>query len=206
MKLIRFFFAWMIIGCAMNEAHAQAVPDTSMNQVIPDSAIAKQQEVNALPNDDEGVIFRPQEQQHNAKKAGLYSALLPGAGQLYNKDYWKIPLIYAGAGVAVYFYTNNQTNYRKYRRAYILRLDNDPGNDTEPTYSAAEIKTLQDEYKRWLDLTGLFTAVGYTLQVLDAVVFAHLKEFDISRDISFRMQPVAYPNGGMGFGVAMHWR
>lgn len=187
-------------------ALAQAIPDTSMNQVIPDSAFAKQREVNALPNDDAGVIFRPQEQQHNAKKAGLYSALLPGAGQFYNKDYWKIPLIYAGVGVAVYFYTNNQTNYRKYRRAYILRLDNDPNNDTETIYSAAEIKTLQDEYKRWLDLTGLFTVVGYTLQILDAVAFAHLKEFDISRDISFRLQPVAHPNGGMGFGVAMHLR
>lgn len=199
--IIIFFFA-----CIHHCAFAQAVPDTSMNQVIPDSAIAKQQEVKELPNAEENTSYRPTEQQHNAKKAGLYSAILPGAGQLYNKDYWKIPLIYAGAGVASYFFINNQKNYRKYRRAYITRLDNDLSNDEEPLRSAQEIKTLQDEYKRWLDLTGLFTALGYTLQVLDAVVFAHLKEFDISRDISLRMQPVAHPNGGMGFGIALLWR
>ncbi len=139
----------------------------------------------------------------NPKKAGLYSLLLPGAGQLYNRQYWKIPIIYVGAGVAVYFYTNNQKNYQKYRSAYISRLD-PTLPDKETMYSEQELKILQDEYKRWLDMTSLFTAVGYTLQVLDAVVFAHLKDFDISKDISMRLQPVAAPQGGLGLGLAFH--
>ncbi|HTN45319.1 MAG TPA: DUF5683 domain-containing protein [Flavipsychrobacter sp.] len=178
-----------------------------MKQVIPDSAIAKQNEVKNLPNTEANKEYSPTEKQPNAKKAGLYSAILPGAGQLYNKQYWKIPLIYAGAGAAVYFFVNNQKNYRKYRQAYIARIDNDPATiDKEPLRTTEEIQYLQNEYKRWLDMTGLLTAVGYTLQILDAVVFAHLKEFDISRDISLKMQPVALPNGGIGFGLAMRWK
>jgi hypothetical protein len=74
----------------------------------------------------------------------------------------------------------------------------------ELNYTPAQLKTLQDEYKKWLDMTGLLTAVGYTLQVLDAVVFCHLKEFDISRDISLKLQPVNMMNGGVGLGLAMH--
>lgn len=143
--------------------------------------------------------------QHNPKKAALYSAILPGAGQLYNKQYWKIPIVYAGAGVAVYFFTDNQKNYRKYRKAYISRLD-PTLPDEEPLRSLQELKVLQDEYKRWLDLTSLFTALGYTLQILDAVVFANLKDFDISQDISVRMQPMAMPNGGAGFGLAVRFK
>jgi TM2 domain-containing membrane protein YozV len=183
---------------------SQAVPDTSMKHIIPDSAITKQDEVKSLPNAGENATYSPTPHQTNAKKSGLYSAILPGAGQLYNKQYWKIPLIYAGAGVATYFFIDNQRNYRKYRRAYISRLDNDVTNDEQTNYSLQEVKVLQDQYKRWLDMTGLFTALGYTLQIMDAVVFAHLKDFDISRDISMRMQPVMYPNGGAGLGLAFH--
>jgi hypothetical protein len=204
---IRCIFLLLALILSCRTVFAQAVPDTSMNQVIPDSAIAKQNEVKNLPNTEANKEYRPTENQPNAKKAGLYSAILPGAGQLYNKQYWKIPLIYAGAGVAVYFFVNNQKNYRKYRQAYIARIDNDPATvDKEPLRTTEEIQYLQNEYKRWLDMTGLLTAVGYTMQILDAVVFAHLKEFDISRDISLKMQPVTLPNGGVGFGLAMRWK
>lgn len=207
MSGIRCIFLLLALILSCRTVFAQAVPDTSMNQVIPDSAIAKQNEVKNLPNTEANKEYRPTENQPNAKKAGLYSAILPGAGQLYNKQYWKIPLIYAGAGVAVYFFVNNQKNYRKYRQAYIARIDNDPATvDKEPLRTTEEIQYLQNEYKRWLDMTGLLTAVGYTMQILDAVVFAHLKEFDISRDISLKMQPVTLPNGGVGFGLAMRWK
>lgn len=188
-------------------AAAQAVPDTSMKQVIPDSAIAKQNEVKRLPNVDADKQYQPTERQPNAKKAGLYSALLPGTGQLYNKQYWKLPVVYAGAGAAVYFFIDNQKKYRKYRQAYIARIDNDPTTiDKEKLRTTEELQYLQNEYKRFLDMTGLLTAVGYTMQILDAVVFAHLKDFDISRDISLKMQPVTLPNGGVGIGLAMRWK
>jgi hypothetical protein len=88
----------------------------------------------------------------------------------------------------------------------VATLDQDPAtvNEFEGLYGQAELRQLQDGYKRYLDMTVLFTVVGYTLQVIDAVVFAHLKNFDMSRDISLRIQPVAAPNGA-GIGLVMNF-
>ncbi len=195
---------FIVLVAASLRSLAQAVPDTSLKQVIPDSARAEQQRVQALPNDAAGVRHESVPGYPNPKKAGLYSAILPGAGQRYNKQYWKIPVVYAGVGAAVYFFQFNSNKYRGYRRAYIASLE---GRDHEYTgiYDAATLKQLQDGYKRYLDMTGLLTAVGYTLHVIDAVVFSHLKNFDIYRDITLRMQPVAQPNG-IGFGLVAHFK
>jgi hypothetical protein len=182
----------------------QAVPDTSLKQVIPDSAIAEKEKVERLPNADAGVTYQPKSWQPNPKKAGLYSAILPGAGQLYNRQYWKIPVVYVGVGAAVYFIKFNSDKYRTYRRAYVASLQ---GKEHEFTdlYDQAALKQLQDGYKRYLDMSVLFTVVGYTLQVIDAVVFSHLKNFDMSRDITLRVQPVAHPLGA-GIGLVAHFR
>jgi hypothetical protein len=187
--------------CAYVPGFAQAVPDTSLKQVIPDSARTSNQQVAELRN-DAPQKYKPQPWQPNPKKAGLYSAILPGAGQLYNRQYWKIPVIYVGVGAAVYFIKFNSDKYRSYRTAYIASLE---GKEHEYTgkYDQAALKQLQDGYKRYLDMTVLFTALGYTLQVVDAVVFAHLRNFDVSRDISLRLQPVAHPNGA-GLGVVAY--
>jgi hypothetical protein len=139
------------------------------------------------------------------KKAGLYSALFPGSGQIYNRQYWKVPILYAGFGVAGYFIATNYSNYNKYRTAYIAVIDSDPNTISTELYGQADLKQLQDQYKQWVDLTVLFTSLGYMLQVMDAVVFAHLKNFDISPDISLKMRPMAMPNGGLGFGLAFNF-
>jgi hypothetical protein len=182
----------------------QAVPDTSMNKVIPDSARANHDEVVNLPNDAAGKVYKPGPWQPNPKKSGLYSAILPGSGQLYNRQYWKIPIVYVGVGAAAYFIQFNYNKYQKYRKAYIGRLNNPaPTDEFVDIYSTASLKQLQDGYKKYLDMTILLTGVGYMLQVLDAVVFAHLKNFDVSRDLSLRMQPVMDPTGA-GLGLVVH--
>lgn len=182
----------------------QAVPDTSLKQAIPDSAIREKEKVESLPNDGAETTYEPKRWQPNPKKAGLYSAILPGAGQLYNRQYWKIPVVYVGVGAAAYFIKFNSDKYRSYRRAYVASLQ---GKEHEFTdlYDQAALKQLQDGYKRYLDMTVLFTVVGYTLQVVDAVVFAHLKNFDMSRDITLRVQPVAHPLGA-GIGLVAHFK
>ncbi|MBL7717531.1 MAG: hypothetical protein JNL72_01740 [Flavipsychrobacter sp.] len=143
--------------------------------------------------------------QPDPKKAGLYSALLPGSGQVYNRQYWKVPVVYAGLGAAAYFINFNYRNYNRYRTAYIATIDTDPNTISTEIYSSADLKQLQDQYKQWLDMTVLITSLGYMLQVMDAVVFAHLKNFDISPDISVRFKPMAMPNGGGGFGLAFQF-
>jgi hypothetical protein len=143
-------------------------------------------------------IFEPK-----PKKAALYSAILPGMGQAYNRQYWKIPVIYAGVGVSGYFLIFNANQYQKYRKIYIARLQGDNSDDM-PYYSNDNIKTLQDAYKKYLDMTVLLTALGYTIQMADALAAAHLRNFDVSPNISMRLQPVMTPIGP-GIGLVAHF-
>lgn len=144
--------------------------------------------------------------QPNPKKSGMYSALLPGMGQIYNRQYWKAPVIYAGLAVAGYFFVDNLNNYRDYRKAYIGRTNNPyPTDKYVGIYSTDQLQQLQNDYNRFLDLTVLFTTLGYALQVIDAITSAHLKNFDISRDISMRVAPVANPQG-LGLGLVMNFK
>lgn len=201
--VLRLVLALLVSLAAVLPAAAQATLDTSVNTPLPDSLRARKLAQQGPPM--ETVTTKPQPWQPNPKKSALYSAILPGSGQLYNRQYWKIPVIYAGVATAGYFFFDNRSNYRKYRKAYVARLT-DPNFQDEFTglYSRDNLKTLQDAYKRYLDMTVLLTALGYTIQVLDAVTFAHLKNFDVSKDISFRFQPVSDPTG-VGVGLVMHF-
>lgn len=141
--------------------------------------------------------------QPDPKRAGLYSALVPGLGQIYNRQYWKVPVIYAGLAVAGYFFVDNLTNYQNYRKAYIGRVNNPyPTDKYVNIYSPEQLQQLQNDYNRFLNLTVLFTTVGYTLQVIEAITGAHLKNFDISRDISFQLKPeFRSSTAGMAFVI-----
>ncbi|MEO6830971.1 MAG: DUF5683 domain-containing protein [Chitinophagaceae bacterium] len=200
----------LLLFFAAAKATAQVVPYTSLNHVLPDTLPARTAPILASPSaeqvkyDSLHVLLLPF--QPNPKKSALYSAILPGAGQFYNRQYWKIPVIYVGIGVATYFLVDNSTQYQRYRRAYISRINN-PNFQDEFTgiRSEGDLKILQDFYKKNLDMTVLFTTIGYMLQVMDALAFAHLKNFDISKNISLKMQPLVLPNGGVGMGLAMRF-
>lgn len=137
------------------------------------------------------------------KKAIMYSAILPGLGQVYNRQYWKVPIIYAGMAAAFIAYDFNSSRYETYKKAYIARIDNNPSTTDEfvGLYTDANLKTLQDSYKRFADMTILFTAVGFAIQSLDALTAAHLKNFDVSKDISFRFSPTVLPSGQIGIAM-----
>ena len=169
-----------------------------------------------VPGVDSGVVKKDSTKQlqaekkepfqPNPKRAGLFSALLPGMGQVYNRQYWKVPVIYAGFAVAGYFINDNLTNYRSYRKAYIGRINNPfPTDKYVDIYSRDQLAQLQNEYSKYLNLSVLFTGVGYTLQVIEALTGAHLKNFDVSRDISLRVQPDLRP-GAAGISLALNFR
>jgi hypothetical protein len=144
--------------------------------------------------------------QPDPKKAGMYSAILPGLGQLYNKQYWKIPVVYGAFGVATYFIITNLKNYQSYYKAYIGRINNPyPSDQYVNIYSESQLQQLETDYSKYLDLTVLFTGIGFAVQVIDAVTSAHLKNFDISRDISMKVKPVIYPTGA-GVGILMSFK
>ncbi len=190
---------------------AQSVSDTTTGKELStDTTLAV---VDPLPKTTQDSFrakeVKPHKFEPKPKKAGMYSSILPGSGQFYNRQYWKVPAIYVGVAAAGYFINFNLTNYQKYRKAYYTRIDNDPTTvDTDietKKYTTENLKQLQDQYRKWLDMTVLLTALGYTVQVIDAIASAHLKNFDISRDISLRIQPVAQPNY-IGMGLAVNFK
>lgn len=167
-------------------------------QVAQDSvrSVSRDTTARGFTEDTIAVLQAPKHFQPNPKKAGLYSSILPGSGQLYNRQYWKIPVIYAGIGVAGYFFIRNLNYYQSYRKAYIGRVNNPaPTDKYVGIYTDEQLNQLQNDYSKYLDLTVLFSAIGYSLQVIDAITSAHLKNFDISRDISMHARPFILPGG-----------
>lgn len=210
---ILFLFAFVLFSTLLpSRAWAQAVPDTSLNKVFPDTTKTAQS-INAKKTDDslkavqsiatlrDTIPAKPRLYSPNPKRAGMLSAILPGLGQLYNHDYWKIPIIYAGIGVSAYYFSYNLSNYNTYRKAYI----DYPNDQFGGKYDQTQLQQIRDDFERYLDFTVLLASIGYVIQVLDAVAAAHLKNFDISRDLSLRMQPVAAPNG-VGFGLVLNMK
>ena len=127
---------------------------------------------------------------HSPSKAVLYSAILPGAGQAYNKKYWKIPIIYAGIGVLVYAIDFNQKNYSTFKDAFIVRTDGDSSTtDNYPRFTDDNLKTLFQYYRRNRDLSYILISTLYVLNILDAYVDAELFYFDVSDKLSLRSSP-----------------
>jgi hypothetical protein len=134
---------------------------------------------------DEEILDRP-------KKAGFYSAVLPGLGQAYNKRYWKIPVIYGAFGTIGYFIGWNNNKYQQYRNAYLLKKSFPFDELDDPlaiNISEDNLKRGIDYYRRNRDLLMIVLVGVYLLQVLDAHIDAHLMEFDVSEDLTFRLEP-----------------
>ena len=129
------------------------------------------------------------------RKAAILSSTLPGLGQIYNKKYWKIPIIYAGLLTSAYYINDNNVQYKLYKDAYLKRLDNNPDNDDfVGEYSSGDLLILKDFYRRNREISILCFVGTYIINVLDASVDAHLFDYDISEDISLQMTPTSTAN------------
>jgi hypothetical protein len=133
------------------------------------------------------------EKQHSPVKASLMSICLPGLGQLYNKKYWKIPIIYAGLGIMTYFIVFNSQEYSKYKNAYIESVNNDTigqYQDLVNKYTEQDLLSAREYYRRNLEVTCIITGVWYILNIVDAAVDAHLFTYNINEDLSLKVDPV----------------
>ena len=124
-------------------------------------------------------------------KATFYSAVLPGLGQAYNKKYWKIPIVYGGLATSIYFYQKNNNEYHRYRDAYKRRLagfsdDEFFGNNPNPLISNDGLIRAQNTYKRNKELSILITIGIYILNIIDANVDAHLKQYNLNENLSIK--------------------
>lgn len=124
-------------------------------------------------------------------KATFYSAVVPGLGQIYNKQYWKVPIVYAALGTGIYFYASNNRLYNDYRDAYKRRLAG-YNDDQFPTLDKYRLIRAQKFYQKNRDLSLLITLGIYILNIVDANVSAHLLQFNVDENLSLR--PNIYQN------------
>ena len=141
-------------------------------------------------------------QKYNPTKAGLYSAVFPGLGQYYNKKYWKIPIVWGAVGTGVGIIVYNDKQYRRYRTAFLAELNGQPHEfDDLPYVDATVLGNTQDRAKRQRDYAIAITGVLYILNIVDAVVDAHL--YDQKKDPDLAIEPtIIYDDLGVANGKA----
>lgn len=167
---VLFFF--ILLSLILFQSNDTAAQKSTLKTSVPDSILEKQ---------------------HSPTKATIMSTCLPGLGQVYNKKYWKVPIIYAGLGIMAYFIVSNSQEYSKYKGAYIASVNNDTTGkyqDLIKKYSAQDLLSAQDYYRRNLEISCLLTGVWYILNIVDAAVDAHLFTFNINKDLSLKVDPV----------------
>ena len=138
---------------------------------------------------------------YSPRKAAIRSAILPGWGQIYNKKYWKLPIVYGAIGITGYIFIDNIKTYREYRSAYTIRYraslpapntDSTGYNDLKEIYkkiSPESIRAARDQFRQYIDYSVVFFLIFWGLNVVDASVDAHLKSFDVSPDLTFNIKP-----------------
>ncbi len=131
---------------------------------------------------------------HNPATATLRSLIIPGWGQAYNREYWKIPIVYAAVGTMAGFWVFNNMWYKRSRTAYDIRV-NHPGDSLQinpklQPLSTSSLQFYRNVYRRDRDYSTLYFIITWALNIVDATVFGHLKEFDVSEDLSLKIDPV----------------
>jgi len=164
---------------------------------------------------DSTVVVEDSVKVHSPKKAIIYSAVLPGAGQVYNhlampkgqkKAFWKVPLIYAGLGTTGYYLLSNNRTQKELKTEYNNRVNNNIYSDEWINYDNQGILTLYNQYLNWRDLSIVGFLAVYIIQIADAGVEAHFVKFDISQDLSVAFDPVYYGNQSFGMKVNFNLR
>lgn len=197
--------AFLLLSGTTAKAQEQVVADSmdvQFTSIKADSIFVARDTIIGKPKRDWST-WRP-----NPKRAMWLAIVLPGAGQIYNRKYWKLPIVYGGfVGCAYAMRWNNQM-YSDYSQAYLDLMDDDPNTQSynQFLHLGAKIdetniqryqqlfKKRKDKFRRWRDLS-FFCLVGvYALSIIDAYVDASLSEFDISKDLSLRVEPTILNN------------
>jgi hypothetical protein len=186
-------FVWLLLAglTAGFYAAAQRKDSSGIRVTGVDSVVAKN-----VPLDSSG------KKKHDPRKATLRSAILPGWGQAYNRKYWKIPIVWGALGVTGYIFNFNRVQYNKVKFAYFALINKDTGKYsliTDPALkrfveegNSYALQSYRNEYRKDIDYSVLFFLFFWALNVVDATVDGHLKDFDISDDLSLKIKPSFY--------------
>ncbi|KMQ70389.1 DUF5683 domain-containing protein [Chryseobacterium koreense] len=177
-------------------------PKDSISAVKPQSEIAVLTDIQESNAPAKTVKYNP-------TKAGLYSAVLPGLGQYYNKKYWKIPIVWGAIGTGVGIAIWNQNQYTRYRNAFIAQLNGQPHEFSDiPGITAEALGRVQDRQKRQRDYAIAITGLIYVLNIVDAVVDAHLYEGRKDPDLAFKPAVIfdEFSNQTAKAGLSLNYR
>jgi len=202
--LFYFFPVWSI---------AQAVDFSEKDSISVSEKFSIQTDTVRLDSLINGKIpMAPEKFKPNSKKATIYAAIFPGLGQIYNRKYWKLPLVYGSFIGCAYAITWNGNQYKGYRKAYLEFIDEDANTnswedylygsyqrtnfadwttDMKNNFSSA-LKSAKDYYRRYRDLSYIITVGVYAIWIIDAYVDAQLFDFDVSPDLSMHIEPVMF--------------
>lgn len=196
---------WLGTTQAMAQEDSLAVESLSLEDsiTIDSTSLSKALAPKALREKRNWATWRP-----DTKRAMWLALVLPGAGQIYNRKYWKLPIIYGGFVGCAYAMSWNNQMYHDYSQAYLDIMDDDPNTQSYNQFlhlgaqiDASNIERYKeifrkrkDRYRRWRDMS-MFVMIGvYAFSVIDAYVDASLSEFDISDDLSLRVEPTVINN------------
>ncbi|HEX8351178.1 MAG TPA: DUF5683 domain-containing protein [Hymenobacter sp.] len=179
------------LGNTLGNNPQNMVPDTAQGRPI--AKRKKDTAADSARRTERLLIFRLT----RPAKAGLLALIFPGGGQIYNHSYWKLPLVYGGVGAvtaAEFFY---QSRYREYTNSKALWLvgkeAQDPGPNSSQETTLANVQTGIVFYRGWRDRFLAYSLVVYGITALDAIVDAHLRDFDVSDDLSLQWYPTLIP-------------
>lgn len=141
-------------------------------------------------------------QNKSITKSTILSTACPGLGQIYNKKYWKTPVIILGIGTCIYAHQYYNNKFKTYKEAYIIRTDEneDTIDEFDGIYSTSNLITLQDYYRNNKDLSIIIGSIIYVLNIVDAYVDAHLLTYNIDDDLSLSIKPILLENN-IGTGL-----
>ena len=146
---------------------------------------------------------KPVVKTHNPNKAVIMSAIIPGLGQVYNKKYWKVPIIYGAGGAFAYYLGYYQDKYTKFRTAYANGKKGQKFVIDGREYDYGSLKTGENYYRRFRDLNALGITAIYFLNIVDAMIDAHFFYYDVSDNLTMHIQPAVFNNPGATSSVGL---
>jgi hypothetical protein len=196
------YWKWLlccVFLCVTQYSFSQRILDSTGRTIVADTTNP------SVPTDSLSKVAEPVKDKkvdsilkvHSPRKAIIRSAIIPGWGQIYNKKYWKLPLVYGALGGTAYVFFDNLQVYKDSRFAYKAKYQASRGDSSllpgvKPEYMVYSLESLRanrDQFRKYIDYSVLFFVFFWGLNVVDAAVDAHLKSFDVSPDLSLLIKP-----------------
>ena len=206
-------FILLLLCCAFSFAQKNIKTITPVDTTPVTTKIIAEKKIDATKEIKKDTTVK----KHSPKIAATRSAMFPGLGQIYNKKYWKLPIVYGAMGVSTYIFLDNIKTYREYRFAYNARYKASlpaPRTDSADYFKLdniykiiqpESIRAARNKFRQYVDYSVLFFILMWGLNVVDATVDAHLQSFDVSPNLSLSIEPGRSQMAGTnGISLVLH--